>query len=70
MLRPPNPAEGLKYDYQDAPPAVIARVRAIAEVCEAHGTTVPAAAVAFPQTHPSIINVTLGMQPRNRSYGT
>ncbi|MGW2572149.1 aldo/keto reductase, partial [Streptomyces sp. NPDC001537] len=32
------------------------------QVCEAHGTTLPAAAIAFPYTHPSIINVTLGMR--------
>ncbi|MDN0196356.1 aldo/keto reductase [Streptomyces sp. S.PNR 29] len=57
-----RPAEGMKYDYQDAPPALVARARAIAEVCEAHGTTLPAAAIAFPRTHPSIINVTLGMR--------
>ncbi|MEU3338063.1 aldo/keto reductase, partial [Streptomyces sp. NPDC006668] len=38
------------------------RARAIADVCEAHGTTLPAAAIAFPLTHPSIINVTLGMR--------
>ncbi|MEU3340587.1 aldo/keto reductase, partial [Streptomyces sp. NPDC006668] len=38
------------------------RARAIADVCEAHGTTLPAAAIAFPLTHPSVINVTLGMR--------
>lgn len=41
-------------------PTLVARARAIAEVCAAHGSTLPAAAIAFPQTHPSIINVTLG----------
>jgi D-threo-aldose 1-dehydrogenase len=50
----------MKYDYRDAQPALVDRARAIAEVCEAHGTTLPAAAIAFPYTHPSIINVTLG----------
>ncbi|MBW8738044.1 MAG: aldo/keto reductase, partial [Streptomyces turgidiscabies] len=56
------PAEGMKYDYQDAPPELVARAQAIAEVCKGHGTTLPAAAMAFPYTHPSIINVTLGMR--------
>ncbi|RRR75621.1 aldo/keto reductase, partial [Streptomyces sp. RP5T] len=42
------PEEGMKYDYQDAPAELVARARAIAEVCEAHGTTLPAAAIAFP----------------------
>ncbi|MFC9930725.1 aldo/keto reductase [Streptomyces sp. NPDC127190] len=62
ILSHDRPAEGAKYDYQDAPPALVARAQAIAEVCEAHGTTLPAAAIAFPYTHPSIINVTLGMR--------
>lgn len=62
LLSLDRPAEGMKYDYRDAPPELVARARAIAEVCAAHGTTLPAAAVAFPRTHPSIINVTLGMR--------
>ena len=62
LLSRDRPAEGMKYDYQDAPPALVARARAIAHVCAAHGTTLPAAAIAFPYTHPSIINVTLGMR--------
>ncbi|MGK3940010.1 aldo/keto reductase [Streptomyces caeruleatus] len=56
------PEEGMKYDYQDAPAELVARARAIAEVCEAHGTTLPAAAIAFPLTHPRVVNVTLGMR--------
>jgi D-threo-aldose 1-dehydrogenase len=62
LLSRDRPAEGMKYDYRDAPSALVVRARAIAEVCEAHGTTLPAAAIAFPHTHPSIINVTLGMR--------
>ncbi|WP_329466920.1 aldo/keto reductase [Streptomyces sp. NBC_01431] len=62
------PAEGMKYDYEDAPPALVARAREISAVCSAHGTTLPAAAIAFAYTHPSIINVTLGM--RNREHVT
>lgn len=60
------PAEGMKYDYQDAPPELVARARAIAEVCKGHGTTLPAAAIAFPTTHPSTVNVTLGMRDRSQ----
>ncbi|MGW2724143.1 aldo/keto reductase, partial [Streptomyces sp. NPDC001492] len=62
LLSQDRPAAGMKYDYQEAPPALIARAQAIADVCEAHGTSLPAAAIAFPSTHPSIINVTLGMR--------
>ncbi|MCX3058290.1 aldo/keto reductase [Streptomyces beihaiensis] len=62
LLACDRPAEGMTYDYREAPPALVARARAIAEVCAAHGTTLPAAAIAFPYSHPSIINVTLGMR--------
>ncbi|WP_181809066.1 aldo/keto reductase [Streptomyces shenzhenensis] len=62
LLSRDRPAAGMKYDYQDAPSDLVARALAIAEVCEAYGTTLPAAAIAFPLAHPSIINVTLGMR--------
>ncbi|MET7704302.1 aldo/keto reductase [Streptomyces sp. NPDC005485] len=62
LLSLDRPAEGMKYDYEDAPPDLVARALAIAEICEAHGTTLPAAAIAFPHTHRTIINVTLGMR--------
>ncbi|MEU9185499.1 aldo/keto reductase [Streptomyces sp. NPDC048484] len=62
LLSSDRPAEGMKYDYQAAPPDLVTRAQAIAEVCEGHGTTLPAAAVAFPNSHPTIINVTLGMR--------
>ncbi|MFL5995568.1 MAG: aldo/keto reductase [Streptomyces sp.] len=62
LLSRDRPAEGMKYDYHDAPPELVARARAIADVCAAHGTTLPAAAIAFPFTHPAVVNVTLGMR--------
>ncbi|MET8980039.1 aldo/keto reductase [Streptomyces sp. NPDC004539] len=62
LLSRDRPAEGMKYDYRDAPPELVARAREIAEVCENHGTTLPAAAVAFPFTHAAVVNVTLGMR--------
>ncbi|MFI1670647.1 aldo/keto reductase, partial [Streptomyces sp. NPDC020598] len=36
------------------------------DLCTAHGTTLPAAAIAFPCTHPSVVNVTLGMRDRDQ----
>ncbi|MEH0554351.1 aldo/keto reductase [Streptomyces sp. B21-101] len=62
LLSRDRPADGMKYDYQDAPPDLVARARTIADVCTAHGTTLPAAAIAFPRTHPAVVNVTLGMR--------
>jgi D-threo-aldose 1-dehydrogenase len=66
LLSQDRPAEGMKYDYQDAPPNLVRRALAIAEVCERHGTTLPAAAIAFPSTHPSVVNVTVGMRTREQ----
>lgn len=62
LLSRDRPAEGMKYDYQDAPTDLVRRARAIAEVCERYGTTLPAAAIAFPLAHPAVVNVTLGMR--------
>ena len=62
LLSTDHPTSGMKYDYQDAPAHLVARAQAIADVCEQHGTTLPAAAIAFPFTHPAIVNVTLGMR--------
>jgi D-threo-aldose 1-dehydrogenase len=62
LLSRDRPAAGMKYDYQDAPPELLDRARRLADVCEEHGTTLPAAAIAFPLTHPSVVNVTLGMR--------
>ncbi|WP_405673647.1 aldo/keto reductase [Streptomyces sp. NBC_01530] len=62
LLSRDRPTQGMKYDYQEASPALVTRALAIAEVCAAHGTTLPAAAVAFPYSHPEVINVTLGMR--------
>ncbi|MEH0421507.1 aldo/keto reductase [Streptomyces sp. B21-083] len=66
LLSRDRPAEGMKYDYQEAPPDLVARARAIADVCEEHGTSLPAAAIAFPATHASTVNVTLGMRNREQ----
>ncbi|ACU73808.1 aldo/keto reductase [Catenulispora acidiphila DSM 44928] len=62
LLAGDRPGAGMKYDYGDAPADLVDRARMIAEVCEAHGTTLPAAAIAFPFTHPAVVNVTLGMR--------
>ncbi|MER6563657.1 aldo/keto reductase [Streptomyces sp. NPDC001027] len=66
LLSRDRPADGMKYDYQDAPPDLVARARAIADVCTAHGATLSAAAIAFPHTHASVVNVTLGMRDRDQ----
>jgi D-threo-aldose 1-dehydrogenase len=62
ILAQPRPGPGAKYDYEDAAPEVITRANEIADICEQHGTSLPAAAIAFPLAHQCVVNVTLGMR--------
>ncbi|MDG9700697.1 aldo/keto reductase [Streptomyces sp. DH37] len=62
ILAVPRPAEGARYEYAPAPPEVLRRAQRIADVCEAHGVTLPQAAVAFPLRHPAVAGVVLGMR--------
>lgn len=51
------PSEHGKYNYGEPPPALVRRARAIARVCARHGTTLPAAALAFPLAHRAVVSV-------------
>jgi D-threo-aldose 1-dehydrogenase len=62
ILSRPRPGPGAKFNYEDAPPELIARANQIADICEQHGTSLPAAAIALPLAHPCVVNVTLGMR--------
>jgi len=62
LLATENLAADARYDYKPAEAPLIARAVALAEVCARFGVTVPQAAIAFPLTHPSVVNVTLGMR--------
>ena len=48
------------YNYQQAPPAVLARARRLAAVCRDFGVELPTAALQFPLRHPAVVNVTAG----------
>jgi D-threo-aldose 1-dehydrogenase len=52
--------EGAIYNYQPAPPEVLARVARIEQVCTAHGVPIAAAALQFPLAHPSVISIIPG----------
>ncbi|MFI5835831.1 aldo/keto reductase [Micromonospora sp. NPDC051300] len=51
---------GRTYDYGPIPPALHARALRVAEVCRAHGVTLPQAAMAFVARHPAVATVVLG----------
>jgi D-threo-aldose 1-dehydrogenase len=50
------------YDYAPAPAELLDRARAMAQVCERHGVTLPQAALAFPLRHPAVSSVIVGMR--------
>ena len=54
------PADGAKYDYDDAPEELVLRARRMAEICERHGTSLPAVALAFPLAHPAVLSLCVG----------
>jgi D-threo-aldose 1-dehydrogenase len=60
VLARTRPREGATYNYDPAPPDVIARVHRIADVLERHDTTLPAAAAQFALAHPAVATVCLG----------
>jgi len=45
-----------KFNYADAPPAVLARVEAIAAVCREFDVPLQAAALQFPLAHPAVVS--------------
>ncbi|HTF12669.1 MAG TPA: aldo/keto reductase [Asanoa sp.] len=60
LLATERPHAGLPYEYGRAPAAVVERAAAIADLCAAHGTTLPAAALAFAGSHPLVRSVIVG----------
>ncbi|AVV44481.1 aldo/keto reductase [Streptomyces sp. ID05-04B] len=62
LLATPRPADGAAFDYAPAPPDVLRRARELADVCEAHGVLLPAAAMAFALRHPAVAGIVLGMR--------
>ncbi|WUJ67804.1 aldo/keto reductase [Kribbella soli] len=50
------------YDYGRAPQAVIDRASRVAEICDRHGVSLPAAAIQYPLRHPAVASVVTGMR--------
>jgi D-threo-aldose 1-dehydrogenase len=60
LLALPAPVDGQPYEYAPAPPAVLARARRIAAVCDRHGVSLPRAALAFAAAPPAVVSVVVG----------
>jgi D-threo-aldose 1-dehydrogenase len=48
-----DPRAGAKFDYEDAPPALVAKAQRLARICDAHRVPLKAAAIQFPLRHPA-----------------
>ena len=55
-----HPSGDAKFNYDAAPAGAIARANVIADICEAHGVSLPVAAIAYPLLHPAVVSVVLG----------
>jgi D-threo-aldose 1-dehydrogenase len=55
-----DPRPNARFNYQQAPPALIEKARRIATVCERHGVPLKTAAVQFPIAHPAVPTVLVG----------
>lgn len=55
-----GPVEGAKYNYAEAPPEILERVRRIEAVCASHATPLIAAALQFVLGHPCVKTVIPG----------
>ncbi|MEA9984265.1 aldo/keto reductase [Subtercola sp. RTI3] len=62
LLSSPRPAADAMYNYEPAPPELLARTNAIADVCERHGVSLPVAAIAFALGHPAVVSAVLGVR--------
>jgi D-threo-aldose 1-dehydrogenase len=60
LLARDRPAPDATYDYAPAPGELVARAHRLADVCERHGVSLPAAALAFPGRHPAVVTVLVG----------
>jgi D-threo-aldose 1-dehydrogenase len=64
LLARDRPPDDAKYNYAEAPHALVERARRIAGVCARHGASLPAAALAFPLGHPAVASVCIGARSR------
>ncbi|MGW1498793.1 aldo/keto reductase [Streptomyces mirabilis] len=55
-----DPRPGATYNYATAPAELLDRALRLKEIAERHGTTLRAAALAFPAAHPVVVSVLAG----------
>ncbi|WP_133764601.1 aldo/keto reductase [Amnibacterium kyonggiense] len=69
LLSRPRPPADAQYDYADAPAEMLDRANRIADVCEAHGLTLPEVATVFARRHPAVVSTVLGLRTPEQVAG-
>ncbi len=54
--------QSAKYNYQDAPPEIVARAKKLEEICLSHNVPLRVAALQFPAFNPAVTTRLLGMR--------
>ena len=62
ILANENPLTQAKYNYEEAPVQIVKKAQKLSVLAAAHGTSLPAAALAFSLRDPAVTNVTVGMR--------
>jgi D-threo-aldose 1-dehydrogenase len=66
LLSRGRPLPNARFDYQQAPAALIDRVHRIADRCEAYGMTLPEVAIAYVLRHAAVASVLVGARGKQQ----
>lgn len=58
----PRPTDQAYFDYEPVGDAMLKKTHRIADICEAHGVTLPQVAMAFPLRQPVVAGIVVGMR--------
>jgi D-threo-aldose 1-dehydrogenase len=68
LMSQPRPVAGATFNYEPAAQALVDKANKLADVCESHSTTLPAAALAFPLAHPAVAGIAVGCRTREEVH--
>jgi D-threo-aldose 1-dehydrogenase len=66
LLSTPRPGPDAQFDYQPASREILDRAHRAADICEAHGVSLPEVALAYVWRHPAVASVVVGARGRNQ----
>lgn len=70
LLALDRPPAGARFDYRPASEQVLARANTLADICERHGTRLPAAALQFPLRSEPVVSVVVGQRSAQQVAST